>query len=140
MFCPQCGCEYRVGFSTCPDCDLELVEELPAVDIRTTECPDCDLELVEESTAADIDIAEWKEMVTIATISDAAFLLVAKSILQDAGIPYLAKNEGVQDLFGVGRLGTGFTIFAQPVELQVPREFVDDATRLLDEIERPEEP
>lgn len=90
--------------------------------------------------AVDIETAEWKEMVTIATISDPAFLLVAKSVLQDAGIPYLAKNEGVQDLFGIGRIGTGFNILSQPVELQVPRELVDDAIRLLDEIERPEEP
>lgn len=140
MFCPKCGCEYRAGFSICPDCDLELVEELPAVDSKTTECPDSDLDLVEESPAVDIETAEWKEMVTIATVSDPAFLLVAKSILQDAGISYLAKNEGVQDLFGMGRIGTGFTIFAQPVELQVPGELVDDATRLLDKIERPEGP
>ena len=31
MFCPKCQYEYRVGFHVCPDCDEELVEELPGV-------------------------------------------------------------------------------------------------------------
>src|SRR5437016_1766626 len=26
MFCPQCGAEYRQGFTRCADCDVELVE------------------------------------------------------------------------------------------------------------------
>ncbi|MCE5313845.1 MAG: DUF2007 domain-containing protein [Armatimonadota bacterium] len=28
-FCPKCKYEYRTGFSKCPDCDVELVDELP---------------------------------------------------------------------------------------------------------------
>lgn len=31
MYCPKCGCEYREGIDTCPDCGVKLVEEeLPA--------------------------------------------------------------------------------------------------------------
>jgi hypothetical protein len=30
MFCPNCGIEYRAGFTHCNDCDVDLVEELPA--------------------------------------------------------------------------------------------------------------
>src|SRR5256885_8002568 len=26
MLCPQCGAEYRQGFTRCADCDVELVE------------------------------------------------------------------------------------------------------------------
>jgi hypothetical protein len=29
MFCPNCGVEYRPGFTHCNDCDVDLVEELP---------------------------------------------------------------------------------------------------------------
>ena len=29
MFCPQCKVEYRVGFTHCADCDVDLVWELP---------------------------------------------------------------------------------------------------------------
>ena len=28
-FCPKCKYEYREGFTLCPDCDVELVPELP---------------------------------------------------------------------------------------------------------------
>ena len=29
MICPNCGAEYRLGFTTCADCDVELVEAPP---------------------------------------------------------------------------------------------------------------
>ena len=29
MLCPECGAEYRPGFTHCTDCDVELVSELP---------------------------------------------------------------------------------------------------------------
>jgi hypothetical protein len=29
MYCPQCGSEYREGFTTCADCQIPLVERLP---------------------------------------------------------------------------------------------------------------
>jgi len=29
MFCPQCHCEYREGFTRCADCEVELVNEYP---------------------------------------------------------------------------------------------------------------
>ena len=32
MFCPECRCEYRTGFTTCADCRVPLVPELPAVE------------------------------------------------------------------------------------------------------------
>ncbi len=28
MFCPQCHAEYRLGFTRCSDCDVDLVDEL----------------------------------------------------------------------------------------------------------------
>lgn len=33
MFCPRCQAEYRQGFTRCADCDVELVDELPAAAI-----------------------------------------------------------------------------------------------------------
>ena len=29
MFCPNCRCEYRPGFTECADCRVPLVDELP---------------------------------------------------------------------------------------------------------------
>ncbi len=30
MFCPKCGSEYRLGFTRCSDCDVDLVDQLPS--------------------------------------------------------------------------------------------------------------
>jgi hypothetical protein len=110
MRCPKCGDDYRDDYVRCADCDVDLIAEPPADELEG---------------------AGWRDMVNVCTVSDSAFLMVAKSILEDAAIPYWAKNEGVQDLFGFGRLGTGFNILTGPIELHVPREFAEDATRLL---------
>lgn len=38
MYCPKCGCEYREGIDTCPDCGVKLVqEELPSEEENVTE-------------------------------------------------------------------------------------------------------
>ena len=35
MFCPACRVEYRSGFTRCTDCDVDLVQELPAEPVGT---------------------------------------------------------------------------------------------------------
>ena len=34
MFCPECGAEYRPGFTHWADCDVDLVHERPRLDTR----------------------------------------------------------------------------------------------------------
>ncbi len=76
---------------------------------------------------------ESKEPVTVLETGDPALLAVAKSLLEDAGIPFFAKGEATQDLFGVGRLGTGFSPIVGPVELQVSADDAPEAqARLID--------
>ena len=72
-------------------------------------------------------------LVTVLESSDPARLLVAKSLLEDAEIPYLAKGEGVQDLFAWGRFGTGFSLIAGAVRLQVSVDDAEEAKALLEE-------
>ena len=71
--------------------------------------------------------------VTVLESSDPGLLAVAKSLLEDANIEYFAKGEGVQDLFAVGRFGTGFNPFVGAIQLQVAAEDAEEAkTRLRD--------
>jgi hypothetical protein len=74
---------------------------------------------------------DWSELATVLRTGDPAMLSVAKSILAGAGISSLAKGEGVQDLFGLGRVGTGYSIITGPVELQVMRGDEEEARSLL---------
>lgn len=55
MYCPSCRGEYREGFSRCQDCDVALVESLPAEPPATLEEIPDDLE---EDLAAEPEAAE----------------------------------------------------------------------------------
>ncbi len=109
MFCASCGDEYQPGFTHCTDCDLDLVEELPA----------------------EIDEATPLELVTILETGDQSLAAVAKSVLDGAGIPCIARNERLQNLFGWGTIGTGFNVAMGPIRLQVLREDVPVARELM---------
>jgi hypothetical protein len=93
------------------------------------------VDLVAEPPPVEFDRTEWQDMVKIRTIADPAWLLVAQSVLQGARIRYWAKNEGLQDLIGFGRVGTGFNVMVRPVELHVAKKDVKRANRLLDGLE-----
>ncbi|RPJ81987.1 MAG: DUF2007 domain-containing protein [Acidobacteria bacterium] len=110
MICPNCKAEYREGYTVCSDCEVPLVERLEAED----EPPEPEMELV-----------------TVFDTGEPADVLVAKSILEAEGIDFFAKDEGVQDLFGAGRLGSGFNTMAGQVEIQVRPEDADRARQLL---------
>jgi putative signal transducing protein len=112
MFCPECGGEYREGFTHCADCDVDLVAELP---VDPTDLP------------RDVTL------VTVLETGDPGELAFAESVLRGAGIPYAKQGESLQDLFALGRLGIGFSPIAGPILLQVPEEQADAAAELLAE-------
>jgi hypothetical protein len=109
VFCPVCGDEYRPGFRRCNDCDVDLVESLPP----------------ETEPAAPF------ELTTVLETGDQSLVAVAKSVLDAAGIPCIAKNERLQNLFGWGTIGTGFNAAMGPIRLQVLREDAAVARELL---------
>lgn len=76
MFCPKCKAEYRAGFEKCMDCDVELIKTLPV-----------------ESDNKDHH-SDRLELVTVLVTVDQGKLALAKSILQEAGIPFITMNEG----------------------------------------------
>jgi hypothetical protein len=121
MYCPECGGEYRKGFTHCADCDVDLVEALP----MKTPLPDVGL-------------------VTVLETGDPSELVFAESVLQQAGIPFVKKGDSLQELFALGRLGTGFNPIAGPVVLLVSEDQAEAAAQLLeepmpDEADRPAE-
>ncbi|HTY42380.1 MAG TPA: DUF2007 domain-containing protein [Thermoanaerobaculia bacterium] len=108
MFCPKCGDEYQPGYTRCADCETDLVEALPAQ---------------EEAPAL--------AMVTVLETGDQSLIAVARSLLDGAGIPYIARNDRLQNLFGWGAIGTGYSVAVGPVRLQVLEEDAETARELL---------
>lgn len=110
MYCPECGSEYREGFTTCVDCEVPLSETPPA----EPEHPDFELVTVFEGT-------------------DPAALALAESLLIEENIPYVKKGEQVQDLFVLGRI-PGYNPLVGPILLQVPEQHGEVAFEILGEL------
>jgi hypothetical protein len=72
VFCPQCRAEYREGFTECSDCRVPLIAEKPA-------------------TAGDPGL----ELVTVLESGDALVVTSAKTLLEDAGIPFWVLGDEV---------------------------------------------
>ncbi|HET9940575.1 MAG TPA: DUF2007 domain-containing protein [Candidatus Eisenbacteria bacterium] len=74
------------------------------------------------------------DLVTVFETGEPAFVALAKSVLDSAGIEFTAKGEGLQDLFGVGRFPGGANLVTGPVAFQVRPEDADRAKTLLSEL------
>lgn len=116
MFCPECGGEYREGFTHCADCDVDLVESLPSLE----EEPDMGL-------------------VTVLETDDPAELALAESLLQEAGIPFVKRGDYLHNQFVFGALGLGFNDVAGAVVIQVAEKHAEAADQALEEIRAVEE-
>ncbi len=108
MICPKCRREFAWHVTVCPDCDTELVERLPAPEPT----PDA-------------------ELVPVLRTGDAGLVPLAKSMLEAEGIEYLVRGEGLQDLFGAGRVG-GYNFVVGPAEFLVRAEDGERAKALLE--------
>jgi hypothetical protein len=75
MFCPRCRTEYREGFTECSDCQIPLVVRLPEVDAPA------------QADESDLDILIRTGLAGPLAIG------LAKSLLEDAGIPFFAMDQ-----------------------------------------------
>jgi hypothetical protein len=128
LYCPQCGADYRPGFTLCSDCLVPLVDRsseasAPAAPVPAVTAPSAEA------------LRRHLELVTVFKTGDPGLIAVVKSILQSAEIPFTTKGEGIQDLTGVGRLGSGYNPAFGPVEVQVSSADVTDTSVLLDDLE-----
>lgn len=79
--------------------------------------------------------AEDKEkLVTVFKTGHHGTIAVIKSILDEAGIEYSVKGEGIQDLIGAGIFGVGYNPITGPVEIQVLEDNVEYARELLKDV------
>jgi hypothetical protein len=108
MFCPQCEEEYAWDVMVCPTCDVETVDRLPGPE------PTPDVELV-----------------SVLATGDPGVLALAKSLLDAEQIDYFVRGEGLQDLFGLGRI-TGFSFAMGPAQFLVRADDADRARGLLE--------
>ena len=118
MFCPRCRAEYRAGFYRCSDCDIELVEQLPADPLPRV-----------HRRSSESDHAELVILRTYPTVIDAE---LAKTALDSVGIDSMVRsdNEGGQS--------PGLS-FSRGVELLVRANDADAANNILG-VEGIEEP
>ena len=103
-FCPMCKVEYIEGVTRCPDCDVELVPELPT-----------------KPEPATMD----EEMVPFFGAKDEYEAKIVKGVLEEAGIPVWEKADIVKflDPFTVGPLGEEV--------LAVPESRVEEARAII---------
>jgi hypothetical protein len=113
MYCPQCGAEYREGFTECSDCQVALVAIAPQPEPPSQFDPAIGLVVVLET-------------------NDGIRLAMAKGLLEDAGIPFFALGQ-------ITTLVTDVDGFLRKwVRVQVPRDREAEARELLEELEQPD--
>ena len=71
------------------------------------------------------------DLVLVFTAREAVAVAVARAVLESAGIPFVTKGEGVQDLLGVGRFPGGYNIATGPVQFLVALPDAEEARALL---------
>lgn len=104
MYCPECGSEYREGFTTCADCEVALTEAPPAEPIH----PDV-------------------QLVTVLEATDPAAIALAESLLLEERIPFVKKDQ-LQSLF------PGSSPVVGPLLIQVAEEHAEAALEMLGEL------
>ena len=97
----------------CPTCDVETVDRLPGPEPT----PDA-------------------ELVPVLATGDAGVIAVAQSLLEAEKIDFFVRGDGLQDLFGLGRM-TGFNFAMGPAEFLVRSGDADRARELLDSLTAP---
>lgn len=60
---------------------------------------------------------------------------IVQSLLEQAGIPCMVLNGGLQNLFGIGQFGVGFNPIIGEIKVQVPMELEQEARDVMKEAE-----
>lgn len=115
--CPECRGEFRDEIVVCPDCDMELV---------------ADWALAQETRPGAPDTSP---SVTVFSAGDLASMSLAKSILEEAEIPFAVWNERALVLFPSAGQGSPVRARHGQAELQVSSRDAEQARALLEPLE-----
>ncbi|HMD68531.1 MAG TPA: DUF2007 domain-containing protein, partial [Chitinivibrionales bacterium] len=116
LHCSSCGATYPKGVTRCPDCKKPLVTYKSADDLR-------------EGRPEYLDA----EAVVVHETSHLPELVLIKGALEAAHIPYNAKGEELQSLFGAGLLG-GFNPVTGTVKIEVEKRRADEARQIIEDL------
>ena len=78
-------------------------------------------------------------LVRVLATGDAGLIAIAKSLLEAEEIDYFVKGDGLQDLFGLGRI-TAYSFAMGPAEFWVREEDAAHARELLKDLTASETP
>jgi hypothetical protein len=109
LYCPKCKTEYSKNISECATCGAALVDSS------------------EEAGEQEDDLVPLFRTLNI------GLLMVAKSVLESAGISYMVQGEEWLHLYPVSFSGGLFNPSALGVVIKVRREDLPDAQKLLEE-------
>ena len=77
------------------------------------------------------------ELVKVFASTNAAVLPLVESVLLDAEIEFMTRSEGLQDLFALGRFGTGSNNAIGPAEIWVRKDDEAEARALIEVLDEP---
>jgi len=113
MYCPQCGVQYREGFTECSDCGVPLAAGTPPTETPVPFEPRLGLAVVLET-------------------NDMIQLGMAKGLLEDAGIPFFVLGQ-------ITTLVTDVDGFLRKwVRVQVPCDREAEAREVLETVLQPD--
>ena len=114
-YCPECRGEFRDEVIACPDCDVELVAEW--------------------ALAGGEEESDHGPPVTVLSTRDVVALAVAKSLLDEANIPFAVWNERAIEVFPGSEAGSALRDRFGDTEVQVPQGFEVEARALLEQLD-----
>jgi hypothetical protein len=97
-------------------------------------CPTCDVDTVDRLPGP--EPTPEVELVPVLATGDPGVIAFAKSLLEAEEIDYFVRGDGLQDLFGLGRM-TGFNFATGPAEFLVRSDDADRARELLEGLTAP---
>jgi hypothetical protein len=114
VWCPSCGAEYRPGFTRCPDCDVDLVDELP---------PEPEVEPERQHEQGFDVVSELVEAYSGSRIDTE----LIRSVLEGSGVPVALWGTGSSYMPETGAALSAVRVMVRPSDLERAREVIDAA-------------